>query len=384
MASPSQDAAHSTQELIQHALDLAYSSAETNFVCGAPGGSGLTPTLIAALKGLSDRSQKASTGFTNIVTCLAIKAALPDVDIRYHQVQIQNQTERPAGFNFRGVSEKVVYPWLNSHAFEGAKSGWQTRTFERPKPYMIGYDENIGDIKENFLCVFDEIETNGADAKKALACLIQFQMDLRESKNIKLSIPRTKDIQLIVELLKSHFFHSYTASKGASRLPVLALYAIYAVLIEQLDRYRGMSLKALEEHSAADSQTGALGDIEIVNDISKEIFEAIEVKHDIALSELIIDDVARKIMDKSVDRYYVLTTHAACEPDEKVSAKIANLKAMYNCQVIANGVIPSLKYYLRLLSDPSLVIPRYVELLMTDKAVKHEHREVWNKLAIRS
>ena len=88
---------------------------------------------------------------TNIVTCLAIKTAMPEVDIRYHQVQIQHQTKRSAGFNFRGISENVIYTWLSDHNFDGAKSGWQTRTFERPKPYSLDYDENIGDIKESFM-----------------------------------------------------------------------------------------------------------------------------------------------------------------------------------------------------------------------------------------
>lgn len=333
-----------------------------------------------ALTDLSRLSQKASTGFTNIVTCLSIKAARNNVDIRYHQVQIQDQTDRPAGFNFRGVSEKIIYPWLTNNSFEGAKSGWQTRTFERPKPYMMDYDENIGDIKLPFLTVFDEIESNSQSADEALAFLIFLQIKLRESKKIKLSVPRTEDILLIVSLFKKHFFYKYKTSKGASRLPVLALYAIYQVLISQMSRYKGMELKPLEEHSAADSQTGAVGDIEIIQSDTKNVFEAIEVKHDIPIDEVIIQDVIRKVSDKHIDRYYVLTTNNKCEPDDEINKKILTIKQLYDCQVIANGVIPSIKYYLRLISDPTLVLPIYVDLLEKDKAIKHEHREIWNTI----
>jgi len=141
-----------------------------------------------------------------------------------------------------------------------------------------------------------------------------------------------------------------------------------------------MELKELEEHSAADSQTGAIGDIEVISNSSGEVFEAIEIKHDIALSDRIIQDAATKIMNKTVDRYYILTTHHDCEPTERLSAQIDNIKSLHNCQLIANGVIPSIKYYLRLMADPSLVFRKYVELLQTDSAIKHEHREVWNKL----
>lgn len=370
------------QHQVRNALDLALEFAQANFVAEAVSDYGLSERLVHALRNISLLSQKASTGFTNIITCLAIKAAKPDVDIRYHQVQIQNQTDRPAGFNFRGVSETTVYPWLNEHSFEGAKSGWQTRTFERPKPYMLDYDENIGAIKDSFLITFDEIEENNQSADDALAYLIYLQLVHRESKRIVLSVPRTQDIELIVNVFRKHFFYNYRSSIGASRLPVLALYAIYSVLINQLERYQGMELKPLEEHSAADSQTGAVGDIEIIKSATAEVFEAIEVKHNVALSERLIQDATIKIMDKSVDRYYILTTHSICEPDETLRNTIARVKALYNCQLIANGVVPSIKYYLRLLSNPSLVFPKYVELLSTDKAVKHEHREVWNLLAI--
>ena len=363
-------------------LEVAFERATLNFQNENFDDYELSDKLRSALEEISRLSQKAASGFTNIITCLAIKAALPGVDMRYHQVQIQDRTSRPAGFNFRGPSEKVVYPWLSKNRFEGAKSGWQTRTFERPKPYMLDYDENIGDIKSAFLTTFDEVEENGGSASTALALLVHLQLVLREAKNIELSLPRTKDIQLIVKVFRDHFFHPYNASKGASRLPVLALYAIYSVLIEQLGRYDGMALKPLEEHSAADSQTGAVGDIEIINLSTNEVFEAIEVKHNIPLDERIIEDAARKIMNKTVDRYYILTTHNSCEPDDDLNNKILNIKAMYNFQLIANGVMPSLKYYLRLLADPSSVFPRYVELLAVDKAIKHEHREVWNRISI--
>lgn len=370
------------EKQITDALNQSLTEAEQVWVSGIQPSGSLSTRLKDSIEKISGLSQKASTGFTNIVTCLAIKVARPDVDVRYHQVQIQDQTDRGAGFNFRGLSEKVVYPWLNRHTFEGAKSGWQTRTFEWPKPYMLTYDENIGDIKDPFLAVFDELEEHGQSAKDALMHLIYLQIIQRESKRIVLSKPRTQDIQLIVNLFHQHFFYPYNASKGASRLPVLALYAIYSLLIKQLDRFEGMELKLLEEHSAADAQTGSVGDIEVVNMKTKEVYEAVEIKHNIAINERIIQDAATKIMNKVVDRYYILTTHSSCEPNDLLSQKILQIKLLYQCQIIVNGVIPSIRYYLRLLSDPSMVFQEYIYLLETDKAVKHEHREVWNKIAI--
>jgi DNA (cytosine-5)-methyltransferase 1 len=90
---------------------------------------------------------------------------------------------------------------------------------------------------------------------------------------------------------------------------VLAFYAIYQVMIGELERFKGKELKSLEEHSAADSQTGATGDIEVIISETGEVFEALEIKHSIQPNIGIIQDVRRKIMAKAVDRYYVLTTH---------------------------------------------------------------------------
>ena len=144
-------------ELITAQLDKALATAEEYFITKnealpAFATDSLNPEFIDALESMAKYCEKASGGYSNLITSLSIKAVYGEkVDVRYHQVQIQNQTDRPAGFNFRGVSESVIYEWMEAHEFHGAKSGWQTRTFERPKPYMLTYDENIGTIKDAFL-----------------------------------------------------------------------------------------------------------------------------------------------------------------------------------------------------------------------------------------
>lgn len=360
-------------------LDVALVRAESLFAQeGAKLNFNLSDRCRIALDALNARAQAASAVFTNIITCLAIKSARPDVDVRYHQTQIQKDTQRSAGVNFRGISEDVIYPWLDRNRFEGAKSGWQTRTLERPKPYTMDYAENIAYVKNEFLTVFDELEEQGQSAPEALAYLIYKQVIRREEVRITLSVPKTQDIATIVEMLRQHFFKSYKGSKGASRLPVLALHAIYSVMVHELKRYEGKSVCQLNEHSAADSQTGSIGDIEVKDDATGEIFEAVEVKHDLPITEVIAADVQQKVMDKSIARYYILTTHTNCEPDDGAKKIIDNIKSVYDCQVIANGVMSSIRYYLRLLADPSAIFPVYVDLLQKEKAIAHEHRTGWN------
>lgn len=52
----------------------------------------------------------------------------------------------------------------------------------------------------------------------------------------------------------------------------------------------------------------------------------------------------------------------------------------HGCQVIANGIMPSLKYYLRLLDNSFEFIDKYVNLLENDTALKFEHKVKWNHL----
>ncbi|MDY7396550.1 hypothetical protein UMM65_14960 [Aureibaculum sp. 2210JD6-5] len=63
---------------------------------------------------------------------------------------------------------------------------------------------------------------------------------------------------------------------------------------------------------------------------------------------------------------------------EKIEREIDRIKNIYGCHVIANGLVNSLKYYLRLLSDTSEFIENYVNLVESDKALKYEHKKQWN------
>ena len=341
----------------------------------------LSQEFIVAIEDLARQCEKASTGYLNIVTAMSIKAVYEDkVDVRYHQIQIQDQTNRPAGFNFRGVSEKLIYPWMEAHEFHGAKSGWQTRTYERPKPYMLDYDENIGSIKDAFLTIYDLLEKHPQSAFYALAFLLLRRIELRDKSKISLAIPTIQDVQIIAHFFDTHFFYPYKDSKGASRLPVLALYAIYKVLMKELRRFEGKQLKALEPHSAADSQTGSIGDIEILN-ADGTPFEAVEVKHQIVITKAIVDSSKQKIRGSRVDRYYILTTSHQHEPSTEVQEEVDNVKKLLGTQMIVNGVVPTIKYYLRLLTNPASVIPEYVSLLESDRAIGFEHRDIWNQIA---
>ncbi len=63
---------------------------------------------------------------------------------------------------------------------------------------------------------------------------------------------------------------------------------------------------------------------------------------------------------------------ADIDPNEAeiIDKEIERIKNIHGCHVIANGLINSLKYYLRLLSETSEFISNYVDLIESDKALK--------------
>ncbi|WP_111636905.1 hypothetical protein [Marinomonas shanghaiensis] len=340
--------------------------------------------LVSYVDVLCDKAETASAAFNNVITGLAIKLAFNELDVRYHQTQIQEESLlKRQWFNHRGLSEKVIYPWLSLKNFSGAKSGWQTRTLERPKPYNRSYVENIAHVKTEFLEIYEATQEQSIDVIKSLFVYLFYkQIILREGRVINLATPNIDEITTIVDHLKQHIMYKY-AGKGGSRLPVLAIYATLQLVSKEISRYATLNLKQLEEHSAADSQTGSAGDIEF-EDKEHKVIEALEIKHGIIVTKELIQDTGKKISPFQLDRYYILTTSEKCKPSDEQISQLKILKQKIGCQVIVNGVFPTIQYYLRLVQEPQNVYKAYTDLLGSDNNVTHEHREVWNKIILGS
>ncbi len=208
---------------------------------------------------------------------------------------------------------------------------------------------------------------------------VVFNMYKTESKTFFLK-PYGLSCDQLTIVVDKHFNSTYKA-EGASRLPVLALYAVYECLINEAKRFENKELLPIESHTSADSSSGRIGDIEIV-DKNKRSFEAVEVKHGITLSLQLVQDAYSKFQTTPVNRYYILSTAQQPDKDEwdKIQAEIQRIKNVHGCQLIVNGIMPSLKYYLRLLDNTFEFINNYVTLIEIDTAFKFEHKVNWNKI----
>jgi DNA (cytosine-5)-methyltransferase 1 len=285
------------------------------------------------------------------------------------------------GYSNRGTDQRYVTPFLKNHgltacAASGAESG---RNFERPIPYTLdfpGFPKGQGN-KEAFLHLIHAVQEEKHDP--FIIIVLLFALDLRSRTKVKYDYPEPKGltIQIIVDALTNHFEKSHGHNR--SRLPVLAIYAVYLSLVKELERFKGKVLAPLEFHTTADMRSKKIGDIQ-VNRQDGIAFEGVEIKADLSFEERHISSLLEKFLGRPVDRYYLLTTaeeYIKKGHERLVQQKLREVRRETGCQIIVNGIIPSLKYYLRLVNDPEKVIKDYTRLIEKDESVQEEHRRIW-------
>lgn len=321
-------------------------------------------------------SEQAKGILTVCITSIVFKALHPFQDIRNHQNGIPN------GYSGRTFDTRFITPFLKSCRFPAmAESGWLTRSLEQKVTYDKNYTGAIrpDELKTAFLEILDRIQS-GANCESFLQYLFQGLIIQRNKQSVELAKPTTLSIKSILDILHAHFNSIYN-SEGASRLPVLAIYAIYQCLMKEAKRFENKKLLQIENHTSADTRSGRIGDIEIIDENNRS-FEAVEVKHGITISLQLVQDAYAKFQTTPVNRYYILSTapYPAKEELDKILIEVQRVKNIHGCQLIVNGIMPSLKYYLRLLDNTYEFVENYVKLIETDTALKFEHKEKWNRL----
>ncbi|WP_274854486.1 hypothetical protein [Bacillus methanolicus] len=336
----------------------------------------LSQEEIEYLNKIIERAEASKGVLTVLVTSLTHKIVQPNQDVRYHQENLPN------GYSGRGIDTRFITPFMKSVSFPAmAESGWLTRSLEQNSPYTLDYLGRItpASLKEAFLRILDFIETKGKNPEIYLKYLFKRLIIERDKKRIELAKPTSLPIATIIEYLEKHFNSKYT-SRGASRLPTLAIYAAYQCMMKEVKRFEDKTLLPLEDHTSADAQSGRIGDIEIV-DSNQRVFEGVEIKHGIKITAQLIRDAFEKFKIHPIQRYYILST-VGCESSEieEIEKEIEKIRTLHGCQVIVNGVSSSIKYYLRLLDDTYEFIDFYVNNIEVDSTLKFEHKEKWNEI----
>ena len=314
--------------------------------------------------------------YTVLTTLLYYKYLHPEQDIRLHQDKFKN------GFSARGFDTKYVTPTLEKLGLPAmAESGWLTRSLEQPYPYDMKYNGAIGKLKKDFLSILDYVERNPAKAFDLLRLLLN-TVDSVAKNNIvtitPLESPENLTIEKIVNALTEHFLTPYGTHNGA-KLPVLAFHSIYSSLIKELKRYEGCTLAPLSSLTACDKTNKASGDIEIFKD--GNIFESIEIKLDKKITAQILRVAKDKIYKWNPQRYYILSVYGIESSEkEEIDSIVENVSSEHGCQIIINGLIPTIKYYLRLIENLDDFIKNYSNAVAVDSELQKVHKQKWAEL----
>lgn len=326
----------------------------------------------AFLENITSNIDRNKGVYTVLVTLLVHKLLHAKQDIRLFQNKMKD------GFSARTIDTKYITPTLKKLKLPSmAESGWLTRSLEQPYPYTLRYEGEISgrDMKRSFLKIIDSVQSKPSLAESFLKFILNGAISFRDKNNIeikKISNGDAVTIATIVHILEEHFTENYK-THGGSKLPVLAFYAIYKILISELGRYKDCKLLPLGSHTASDRTSKSSGDIEVAK--NGKIYESVEVKLDKKIDITIAEIAYEKIARFNPARYYILSNIGVSEEDEKeIEELITEIKTKHGCQLIANGLMHTLRYYLRLISDPKIFLNNYIELVENDTEIKPIHK----------
>lgn len=188
--------------------------------------------------------------YTVLITLALYKYLNPTQDIRQHKIELPN------GFSGRSFDFNYVTPTLKELGLPAmAESGWLTRSLEQAYPYDMNYNGKITpqELKLAFLYTVDYIQQGKSQARNVLRLLLNGGVEFQKKNQVIIQKIDNQDIQItqIINLLKAHFEYDYR-THGGSKLPVLAFYAIYQILIQELGRFNNCVLGQLGSHTASD------------------------------------------------------------------------------------------------------------------------------------
>ena len=199
-----------------------------------------------------------------LLSAMIAKTDNPSIDTRQPYSDLGNKS-----FAGRTIDETLVQPFIHKYnlpcndttafltpAFRTIESALTKAAFDKCRPAYVYHD---------MIDILDYVEQKPLQAKNIFKQIIKTLLHVRLSTEERL----TKMVQELNSEeqhdLSSEeitiLLHQHLQCKGSSRLPVLMVTAAYKAVGHLINE----NTKPLFAHNAADSRTGAMGDIEIVS-----------------------------------------------------------------------------------------------------------------------
>ncbi len=258
-------------------------------------------------------------GVRLLMSCLLAKIHKPQVDPRKPYTELGTNDS----FSGRHYDEAFLTHFINENQLPcNVTTAFLTpalRNIDRPLTPEVHLVGRPREVYDNTLLLLQDVYEGKVSAEDLFTETIRILLLVREEKRQRLQdllkelkhgeggLPLSSEA--IVTLIEQHL-----ACKNSSRLPVLIVAAAYKTANDRLGEYT----KPLQSHTAADFQTGAVGDVEVCLVGDNDVVTAYEMKQNKPVTIDDIDAALQKIADvePKIDNYIFITTD---EIDPKVA-----------------------------------------------------------------
>jgi DNA (cytosine-5)-methyltransferase 1 len=309
------------------------------------------------------------------------KCIAPEQDIRRHKA------DQEGGFSARSFDAAEVVPFLKQNSLPyNVETHWLSQTFSFAGPYERGIilktvPKDAGPLLVEVINRVNEAKSPEVVANAVATVLLLCLVEERNKGKVSLEKPKELPIDQVIELLSAHILRYY--AKNAPRLPQIAVYAVYRCIVGSMKRYEGLELRPLERLKTANRKSGTIGDIDVNRGLQP--VEAVEVRLGVPVTREDVAEVIQKIKAASVERYLILSTAGIAEGElEEIKHLQATFKRANGCEIIVNGVLETIRYYLRLIRSTTDFLFEYTTLLESDPDVDYEHRLAWNEICAKT
>ncbi len=330
------------------------------------------------------RNIRNRAGVRVLLACSLAKVHNPGIDIRKPYTEIGDSD----CYSGRTHDEAYVTEFITKHELPcNPTTAFLTPALRNRNITLTPEIDLVGrpaQVYEYVLKLLDDVYSNRISAQDLLAetirCLLVFKKEnkqriealLSNLKSAREGVPLSAEA--IVTLIQQHL-----DCRGSSRLPVLIVVAAY----KAAEKYLREQVLPLRSHTAADQQTGALGDLEITLADDNAVVTSYEMKMKRVTKED-IDRAVQKIRQhgETIDNYIFVTTDVIEEQVREYAASMYELTG--GIEVVVLDCTGFLRHFLHLFHRLRMqFLQEYQQLVLAepDSAVSQPLKEAF--LALR-
>lgn len=279
------------------------------------------------------------------------KIVQPQVDIRKPFIQAYPEAEKQDAYPGRNYDEQHVFPFVTSHKLPcSPTTAFLTPGF-RTKNIVLDLNQNLcgrpPELYEFILEILDWVQAGSISAHDVLhetvrVLIMERNVRAKRLEGLKASLREESDelplsSEDTVKLIAQHL-----GLRHSARLPVLVVAAAYIAAADRL----GENVRNLNAHNAADSQTGALGDVEITLADDKQVVTTYEMK-DKTVTIADIEIAIQKVAEGADIQNYIFVTTERIDPSVAEYAA-SQYRELGGVEIAILDCISFLRHYLHL------------------------------------